>query len=211
MLLVSALGKEWVSYQNAVAGNSTTVTLGLINRGLFGTKPLAHPAGARAWAVSEGFGVTDWQSGRSESVSIRMLPRTQTGVLDVDDAVVHSYSVAGANLAPWMPGRVRVNGVEGGQISGVATLTWRKRDGAVPAVVFNGDDVSQVSDSTYQVVVKSGSSVVKTVTGITGESWSFADETTLNGGAYYSSLTFEVVAQKPGFSDSRVSTVKIDR
>lgn len=211
MLIVSALGREWISYQTAAAGNSTTVTLGLINRGLFNTKPLAHPAGARVWAVSEGFGVTDWQYGRSESVSLRMLPRTQTGVLDVDDAVVHSYSVAGANQAPWMPGRVRVNGVEGGQIAGVATVTWRKRDGAVPAVVFNGDDVSQVTDSTYQVAVKSGSSVVKTVTGITGESWSFADETALNGGAYYSSLTFEVVAQKPGFSDSRVSTVKIDR
>lgn len=211
MLIVSALGKEWISYQTAAAGNSTTSTLGLVNRGLFNTKPLAHPAGARAWAVSEGFGVTDWQYGRSESVSLRMLPRTQTGVLDVDDAVVHSYSVTGANMSPWAPGLVRVNGVGGGQISGVATVTWRKRDGAVPAVVFNGDDVSQVSDSTYQVVVKSGSSVVKTVTGITGESWSFADETTLNGGAYYSSLTFGVVAQKSGFSDSRVSTVKIDR
>lgn len=211
MLIVSALGKEWVSYQNAVAGNSTTVTLGLINRGLFGTKPLAHPAGARVWAVSEGFGVTDWQYARSESVSLRMLPRTQTGALNVDDAVVHSYSVAGANQAPWMPGRVRVNGVEGGQISGVATVTWRKRDGAAPAVVFNGDDVSQVSDSTYQVVVKSGSSVVKTVTGITGESWSFADETTLNGGAYYSSLTFEIVAQKPGFLDSVVARVSVTR
>ncbi|WP_455886914.1 phage tail protein [Pseudomonas rustica] len=211
MLIVSALGKEWVSYQNAVAGNSTTSTLGLINRGLFNTKPLAHPAGARVWAVSEGFGVTDWQYARSESVSLRMLPRTQTGALDVDDAVVHSYSVTGANMSPWAPGLVRVNGVGGGQISGVSTVTWRKRDGAVPAVVFNGDDVSQVSDSTYQVVVKSGSTVVKTVTGITGESWSFADETTLNGGTYYSSLTFEIVAQKPGFSDSRVSTVKIDR
>ncbi|MFK3941924.1 phage tail protein [Pseudomonas monteilii] len=211
MLIVSALGKEWVSYQNAVAGNSTTVNLGLVNRGLFNTKPLAHPAGARAWAVSEGFGVTDWQYARSESVSLRMLPRTQTGALDVDDAVVHSYSVAGANLAPWMPGRVRVNGVEGGQILGIATVTWRKRGGEVPAVVFNGDDESQASDATYQVVVKSGGSVVKTVSGLTGESWSFQDETVLNGGAYYSSLTFEIVAQKPGFSDSRVSTVKIDR
>lgn len=211
MLIVSALGREWISYQTAAAGNSTTVTLGLINRGLFSTRPLEHPAGARVWAVSEGFGITDWQYGRSESVSLRMLPRTQTGVLDVDDAAVHSYIVTGANMAPWAPGLVRVNGVGGGQISGVATVTWRKRDGAVPAVVFNGDGVSQVSDSTYQVVVKSGSTVVKTVTGITGESWSFADETTLNGGTYYSSLTFEVVAQKPGFSDSRVSTVKIDR
>ena len=210
MLIVSALGREWISYQNAVAGNSTTVTLSLINRGLFGTVPLAHPAGARAWAVSEGYGVTDWQYAKSESVSLRMLPRTQTGVLDVDDAVVHSYSVAGSNVAPWTPGRVRVNGVEGGQITGVATVTWRKRNGALPAVVFNGDE-SQVSDASYQVVVKSGGTVVKTVNGITGESWSFADEMALNGGSYYSSLAFEIRAQRPGFSDSAITSVIVTR
>lgn len=211
MLIVSAVGKEWISYQTAALGNSTTVTLGLINRGLFNTKPLAHPAGARAWAVSEGFGVTDWQYAKSESVSLRMLPRTQTGVLDVDDAVVHSYRVAGANLAPWAPGRVRVNGVEGGQISGVATVTWRKRDGSLPAVMFYGDDESRVSDAAYQVVVKSGSTVVKTVSGITGESWSFTDEMALNGGAYYSSLAFEISAQKPGFTDSVAARVSVTR
>ncbi|WP_148236298.1 phage tail baseplate protein [Pseudomonas putida] len=211
MLIVSALGKEWISYQNAVAGNSTTVNLGLVNRGLFNTKPLAHPAGARVWAVSEGFGVTDWQYAKSESVSLRMLPRTQTGVLDVDDAVVHSYSVAGGNLAPWAPGRVRVNGVEGGQISGVAKVTWRKRDGASPAVVFYGDDSGQETNASYQVVVRSGGTVVKTVSGIASESWTFADEMTLNGGAYFSSLAFEISAQKPGFADSVAARVSVTR
>lgn len=211
MLIASALGKEWISYQTAAAGNSTTCSLGLINRGLFDTKPLAHPAGARVWAVSEGYGITDWQYVRSESVSLRMLPRTQTGVLDVDDAVVHTYSLAGANLAPWTPGRVRVNGVEGGKISGVAKVTWRKRDGSLPAVLFYGDDVGQATDATYKVVVKSGSKIVKTVSGITAESWVFSDETALNGVDYFGSLTFEVVAQKPGFPESRVSAVKIER
>ncbi|MDM9589527.1 phage tail protein [Pseudomonas asiatica] len=211
MLIVSSAGKEWISYQTAVAGNSTTVTLGLINRGLFNTRPLAHPTGARVWAVSEGHGVTDWQYVKGESVSLRMLPRTQTGVLDVDDAVVRSYSVAGTNVAPWAPGRVRVNGVDGGQISGVATVTWRKREGSLPAVVFYGDDVDQASDVTYQVVVRSGGTVIKTVSGITGNTWRFDDELALNGGAYYSSLTFEISAQKPGFADSASIAVQVSR
>ncbi|MDV5387613.1 phage tail protein [Pseudomonas juntendi] len=211
MLIVSAVGKEWISYQTAVAGNSTTATLGLVNRGLFNTKPLAHPAGARAWAVSEGYAVTDWQYDRSESVALRMLPRTQTGVLDVDDAVVRTYSVAGSNVVPWAPARVRVNGVEGGQISGVATVTWRKREGSLPAVVFYGDDVDQASDATYQVVVRSGGVVVKTVRGITGNSWTFEDELALGGGAYYQNLTFEVTAQRPGFADSASIAVQVSR
>lgn len=211
MLIVSALGKEWISYQTAAAGNSATVTLGLINRGLFNTRPLAHPAGARVWAVSEGFGVTDWQYAKSESVSLRMLPRTQTGVLNADDAVVHSYSVVGSNLAPWAPGRVRVNGVYGGQISGVATVTWKSREGTLPAVVFYSDDADQASDSTYQVVVRSGGAVVKTVSGIIGRSWTFDDEMALNGGVYYQNLTFEISAQKPGYSDSAASVVSVTR
>ena len=77
--------------------------------------------------------------------------------------------------------------------------------------MFCGDDESQTTDATYQVIVKSGGSVVKTVSGITGESWSFADEKTLNGGAYYSSLAFEISAQKPGFSDSVVARVSVTR
>lgn len=211
MLVVSSSGREWISYQTAVAGNSTTTTLGLINRGLFGTMPLAHPVGARVWAVSEGFGVTDWQYVKGESVGYRMLPRTQSGVLESDGATLRSYNVTGANAAPWAPGRVRVNGGEGGLISGAATLTWRKRDGAVPAVMFYSDDVSQASASTYKVTVRSGTTVIKTVSGITGESWTFDDELALNGGVFYKSLAFDVVAQKPGFADSTVITINVSR
>ena len=104
-----------------------------------------------------------------------------------------------------------MNGLEGGQISGVATVTWRKRDGAVPAVVFYGDDDSQTTDVSYQVVVKSGGAVVKTVSGISGESWVFADETALNSGSYYSSLAFEVSAQKPGYADSQLRAITVTR
>ena len=155
--------------------------------------------------------MTDWQYDKGESVALQMLARTQTGVLDADEAVVRSYSVAGSNVAPWMPGRVRVNGIEDGQISGVATVTWKKRDGAVPAVMFYGDDVDQSSDATYQVVVRSGGSVVKTVSGITGNSWKFEDELGLNGGIYYQNLTFEISAQKPGFADSPSIAVQVNR
>ena len=83
--------------------------------------------------------------------------------------------------------------------------------GLLPAVMFYGDDSDQVGDATYQVIVKSGGTVVKTVSGITGESWTFADEMALNGGSYYSSLTLEIGAQKPGFSDSAVVRVIVTR
>lgn len=212
MLVSSTAGKEWICYQSAVVGNSSTVTVGQVQRGLFGTVPLAHPAGARVWAVSEGYGVTDWQYVKNESVSYQMLTRTQTGSLAAADAALRTYSAAGANAAPWPPGRVKVNNTDGGQISAsTAKLTWRKRDGALPAVLFYSDDVSQATDATYKVVVKSGSTVLKTVTGITAEEWSFTDETAYNGGQYFSALTFEISAQKSGFADSPAVVISITR
>lgn len=77
-------------------------------------------------------------------------------------------------------------------------MTWRKRNGSLPAVVFYDDDESHSSVATCQVVVKSGGNVIKPVSGITGYSSTFADETSLNSGAYFNALTFEISTQKPG-------------
>lgn len=93
----------------------------------------------------------------------------------------------------------------------MGTLTWRKRDGALPAVTFYSDDVSQATDAIYKITVRSGSTVVKTVSGIAGESWTFDDELALNGGIYFKSPAFEIVAQKPGFADSTVITIDLTR
>ena len=104
-----------------------------------------------------------------------------------------------------------MNSVEDGQISGVAIVTWRKRNGSLPAVVFYDDDESHSSDVTCQVVVKSGGNVIKSVSGITGYSWTFTDETSLNSGDYFNALTFEISTQKPGVTDSTAITINVSR
>lgn len=211
LLLVSSVaGLEWMSYETVSAHGSESATVGKVNRGLFNTKPLAHPVGARVWAVSEGFAVTPWQYALGETVGVKMLVGTQTGRQEFDDAAERSFVVGARNDQPWTPGRVRVNGQEGGFISGAATVTWRKRDGAVPAVVFGGDDVSY-GDALARIVVKSGGLVVKEVGGIAGEAWTFDDEPALNGGAWFNNLEFEVLSQKMGFSDAAPSLITVAR
>jgi len=139
-----------------------------------------------------------------------MLVGTQTGRQDFSVAAQRSFTVGALNDKPWTPGRVMVNGHGSGFISGLATITWRKRDGGAPAVVFDGDDVSYGSSLT-RIVVKSGSTVVKDVAGITGETWTFTDEQALNGGAWFSGLTFEISGQKAGFLDSAAVVITTTR
>lgn len=202
LLLVSSVsGVEWLSYETVSRYGSGAATVGTVNRGLFNTRPVDHPVGARVWLVSEGFAVTPWQYASGETVGVKMLVGTQTGRQEFDDAAQRSFVVGARNDQPWTPGRVRVNGQQGGVISGAATVTWRRRDGRVPAVVFDGDDVSY-GDTLTRIVVKAGGVVVKDVAGISGESWIFEDEKDINGGEFFEHLDFELCSQGDAFDSA---------
>jgi len=211
LLLVSSVsGVEWISYEAVVRHGSDSAMVGTVHRGIFGTVPLAHPIGARVWAVSEGLSVTSWQYAVGESIGVKMLVGTQTGRQGFEAAALRSFTVGERNDQPWTPGRVMVNGHGAGFISGLATITWRKRDGGAPAVVFDGDDVSYGGALT-RIVVKSGGVVVKDVAGIEGESWTFDDEQVVSGGGWFSNLAFEVSSKKPGFPDSEAVVILATR
>lgn len=207
LLLVSSVsGLEWISYESVSRYGSGSASVGVVNRGLFNTRPVSHPVGARVWAVSEGFAVTPWQYAAGEAVGVKMFVGTQTGRQAFEDAALRSFTVGTRNDQPWTPGRVRINGHEGGVISGPATITWRKRDGGAPAVVFDRDDVNYGGGLT-RIVVKSGGMVVKEVAGIVGETWTFEGEQDLNVGAWFDELAFDVYSQIPGFEDSRPAVI----
>ncbi|WP_060613670.1 MULTISPECIES: hypothetical protein [Pseudomonas] len=201
LLILSTTGFEWISYESVAMHGFVSAMIGAVIRGLFGTRPLTHPVGARGWAVSERLSVAPWQYVAGDTVSVKMLVCTQTGRQDFAVAAQRSFMVGARNDRAWTLGRVMVNGHGSGFVSGLVTVTWRKRDRGAPAVVFDADDVSYGSALT-RIVVKSGSNVVKDVAGIAGETWTFLDEQALNGGSWYSNLTFEVSAQKAGFPDS---------
>lgn len=211
LLLVSSVsGFEWISYESVSRYGSGSASVGVVNRGLFNTKPVSHPVGARVWAVSEGFAVTPWQYAAGDAVGVKMLVGTQTGRQAFEDAALRSFTVGARNDQPWTPGRVRVNGHEGGFISGPATITWRRRDGGAPAVVFHGDDVSYGA-SQIRIVVKADGVVVTEVVGVAGESWTFEGEKDFNSGELYEELDFEIYSQVDGGGFSSPAIVSILR
>lgn len=207
-IIDSTAGVEWICYQTV---NSVLGTVSGIQRGLFGTTPLAHPAGSKIWIVSEGFGLSANDYALNDKVAIKMLTKTNKGQLSLADATVRSFTIAGANERAWAPGAVYANGNLGNVITGMARLAWKRRDGQEPRIVFYADGTSQVTTSTYTVKVKSNGVVIKTVTGLSTESWDFTDEQSLNGGAYFKALTFEISAQKAGFGESLPVVISITR
>ncbi|WP_372029918.1 phage tail protein [Pseudomonas kurunegalensis] len=210
LLVSSVAGLEWMSYETVSAHGSESATVGKVNRGLFNTRPVDHPVGARVWAVGEGFAVTPWQYAVGETVGVKMLVGTQTGRQGFEDAALRSFTVGARNDGPWTPGRVRVNGQQGGFISGVATVTWRKRDGGAPAVVFEGDDVSYGASQT-RIVVRSNGVVVAEVVGVAGESWTFDGEKDVNNGSLFEVLDYEIYSQTQDESYSHPALLSIWR
>lgn len=211
LLLVSSVsGMEWMSYGSVSRYGSDSATVGVVNRGLFDTKPLVHPVGARVWSVSEGFAVTPWQYAAGEAVGVKMLVGTQTKRQGFEDAALRSFTIRARNDGPWTPGRVRVNGKEGAVITGPATVTWRRRDGPVPAVVFEGDDVSYGSSLT-KIVAKSRGGVVTEIVGIGEQSCTFDDERVFNSGMLFDELDFEIYSQVEGGLYSHPALLSIRR
>lgn len=211
LLVSSAAGLEWICYQNVGIADGDLVQVQNIQRGLFGTIPLAHTIGAKVFAVSEGFGATEFDFKKGDYVSVRMLTSTPTRRLEMDEADTAIYTVTDRNAQPWAPGRVRVNGIEGGVISGLATVTWRGRSGEIPEVVFYEDDVSQANKCIYSIIVRSGGVQVYSEDGIDGETWIFEDELDINSGNYFNDLEIEVKARRAGFPDSGSVKVSVTR
>lgn len=214
LLIDSEVGREWVSYESVVSGG-----LSEIHRGLFGSVPLAHPAGAKVWAVSEGCGVPDELAfTKDESLSVKLLVGTQDKRMAEEDATMRAVQILGANDRPWLPGNVRVNGAEGGAISGEATLTWATREGSSGKLALYYDETSYETATTYQVRVwHKGELLVGSgagVSGYAGTSWTFQRERDYNQefpDQLFSELDFEIRSMKAGLPPSESIFLHVTR
>ncbi|MNJ54395.1 hypothetical protein D3C77_498320 [compost metagenome] len=202
---------EWISYESTIQLTNTTCQLKSIRRGLFGTIPTEHQPGQKIWAVSEGHGITNGQFTTGSTVYVKTLVQTQTRRQTNEEAAEQSYVVKGANDQPFPPGHLRVNGGEGGEITGPAILTWRARNGVSQEVLFYDDDISQVSAATYEITVIHGGQQVWQQNSVKGEIWEFAGERDANGGLLFNELTFLIRATQSGYVSSAPVEISVTR
>lgn len=119
--IISILGRS---------GNALT-----IGRGCCDTVPAAHAANARIWFFDDSIGVDSIEYGSTESISVKVLPRTATGgnvpIANVNpNGLVMNWRFA----RPYPPGRLFVNGFPWYTVIRLETglevlsITWAHRD-----------------------------------------------------------------------------------
>lgn len=222
-LISSAAGREWIYAKGIEIVDSSTAYLLEVKRGLFNTPALDHPFDSKIWAAGDMSVTVDMNYVEGNWLRFKMLTRTATGKLKEADAAIAQYFYAGANLKPWRPGMLRVNGApDGGLIVGEATFTWRTRDGSSTKIVHQEQNYSQLTESTYQVTVSDENGFLWRED-VSAEAFVFSNERELretsyleNGqliivpGEYAPELTFTIVAKQGGAS-SVVQTIRVIR
>lgn len=195
---------EWLSYETFTILTSTTAQLKNVRRALFGSTAKATQAGTKVWAVSEGHGITLSQFNQGSAVYLKTLVKTQTRRQTETEAAEKSFVVKGINDLVFPPARVLVNGVEGGEISGVAAVAWRYRSGASQEVAFYTDDRDQAFAGTVSIAVYSDGVKVEQVDNLVGNSWRFDGEAPSNGGVLRGELEFRVSTYSAGVSSDPI-------
>lgn len=127
-LIRSSAGDELVAWKGF---NGTQVTD--VIRGVFGSVPLAHAAGAQVFFLSLGYGLANEDAPYTQvprPVFAKLRPYNSRGVLPLANAVQRSTVAVNKAQRPAAPGRVRVNGsvpASLGSVTGAFVLAWAHR------------------------------------------------------------------------------------
>jgi hypothetical protein len=172
----------------AVTAVDTTANTVTVDRGILDTIPVSHEAGARIWFHQDFQGVDSTERAESEVVEVRMLPSTSTGRLALADAPTNTLTCAGRMMRPYPPGNVRINGERWPESIGASdelVLTWAHRSRILQTVTFNRQDEGDIGPEagvTYTLrLYGEANTLKKTVTGITGTSYTWSSEVADSG------------------------------
>lgn len=103
--MAAMIDDEIVSIQGR-SGNTLT-----IGRGCCDTVPATHAANARIWFFDDSIGTNGIEYGSTESVSVKLLPRTSTGgSVPVENSNPNALVMNWRFARPYPPGKLLVNG-----------------------------------------------------------------------------------------------------
>lgn len=174
------IGSEWLQ---VTAFNTSTGVLTIV-RGCIDTLPIGHPAGTFCF-FADGREVSDGREYVSgEVISAKVLSKTSTAVLPLASADEDTLTIARRHFRPYPPGNVRWDGVRFLEINPIGVpamdhvLTWAHRDRLTQADILYGHSHASIgpeTGTTYEVYVysKDGTTLLRTVTGLTGTSWTY--------------------------------------
>lgn len=183
---------------------STNVTVLTISRGCADTIPEAHAKNAVVWFFTLGEGADRTVFSEGETVGGRLLTTTNNGTLSPADATLHSLTLAGRIPRPYPPANVRLGSTPfwDAPAPGSAnfTLNWVSRNRITQGSVLvphNNPTVTPETGQTDTIIVRDGGTAVRTVTGITTNTWSY-DTTMWAADGSPNPLQIELFSERDG-------------
>jgi hypothetical protein len=187
-------------------------------RGVLDTTPQAHALGTRLIGVGEWLASEGAERAPGESVFVGAIPRTST---DQGDPVLAANGqpvvLVGRQARPYPPGRVRLNGAAvPAVVAGDLTITWAHRDRTLQTAYLVHQDEADIGPepgTTYTVRVRdAGGAVVRTVSGLSGTSWTWDVATAASdAGAAGGQVTIELWASRGGLDSWQPQTRTVER
>ncbi|HEY4145160.1 hypothetical protein [Pinirhizobacter sp.] len=157
---------------DAIDVGANTLTLG---RGCADTTPRPHAAGSRVFFAGEWGGTDSRAYVGGDAVRAKLLTRTRTGTLALDDAPELDVVMADRAYRPYAPGRLQINGLAyPASLVGELTTTWSHRDRILQAdqlIDTTAADVGPEAGTTYTVrYYQPPGALVATEAGVAGTS-----------------------------------------
>jgi hypothetical protein len=188
-----------------------------IGRACLDTSPQHHADGASVLFFGPGEVIeTDYLA--TETIDVKLLPRTATALLSLAAAPVDSVTFDSRAIRPYPPGRFKLNdSYAQDQFASDVVLTWAHRDRTLQTttVAEDHDDASigPEAGTTYRVIAEAldgAGAVLSTVTdtnvgGVTTYDWD--DATVLPGGTVR--VRFSVASVRDGYESWQRPSIAI--
>lgn len=179
------IGDEIVSIE-AVSGNLVTV-----KRGVLDTVPAEHAVGTHLLCWDEFSTLEDTEYASGETLHLKITPVSGSGEVSLAQAADMPVTLVGRAAKPYPPGQFKLNGVyyPTAEWVGPLTVSWVHRNrlqqtGGV-LIGFTDGTITTEAGVTYTIEVRDNLTnvVLTTVTGLTGESYTFDGTTTADWGS----------------------------
>jgi hypothetical protein len=180
---LALIDDEILSFRDVVDNGDGTWTISRVMRGVLDTVAAAHADNARVWFIGPtALGLVDPSMYPADvTVAAKLLPFNARGVLPIASATATSVTTASRAPRPYPPGNVKVAGTTypATVTAGVdAVVSWNHRHRVHQyfdhrVVAQDAGDYFVAPEGDYTIEVRVGGTLKRTVTALTGTSWTW--------------------------------------
>lgn len=208
----------WCQVDNEImridAISSTSMT---VARGCMDTLPAMHTALSEIYFWSVGNGSDPTQYTDSESLNLKVTPKTGSDIIDVTAATPMNLVMHSRAIRPYPPGNLKLNGSYfPAQVMGDIVLTWAHRDRTQQTggtlLSFTDSSVGPETGVTYTLKVYNGANtLVRTVSGITGTTTTYTTAFELADGGPFTNFRMTLAAERGAFESFQIYDLSLSR